>query len=98
MILQKLATKIRHIPDSITETVHKNSKSGNFLLSGGKDGESGRLDQQKRVITQAHLNEAIRIKSWNDIRATTKTVVRKLNLNTEDSILAGHSVSQFHAQ
>ena len=53
---------LRHIPDSIIETAYKTFKSGNFLFSGGKDGEIRRIDYQKRIPTQVHLNEGIRIK------------------------------------
>ena len=52
-----LPLTLRNFNDSIMETKHKEAKQGNFIYSGGRAGETGKIDYQKRVLTQQFCHE-----------------------------------------
>lgn len=39
------------------ETKHKEAKQGNYIYSGGRAGETGKIDYQRRVLTQQFCHE-----------------------------------------
>ena len=43
--------------DSTMETKHKETKQGNYIYSSGRVGETGKIDYQKRVLTQQFCHE-----------------------------------------
>ena len=56
-ILVGLPLSLHNFNDSIMETKHKEAKQGNFIYSGGRTGETGRSDYQKRVLNQQFCHE-----------------------------------------
>lgn len=52
---------LNNFNDGIMETKHKEGKQGNYIYSGGKTGETGKVEYQKRVIEQQFCNEWVRI-------------------------------------
>jgi len=50
--LSGLLLTLCNLNDSIMETKHKEAKQGNYIYSGGRAGETGKIDYQKRVLTQ----------------------------------------------
>ena len=55
--LSGLPFTLRNFNDSIMETKHKEAKQGNYIYSGGRAGETGKIDYQKRVLTQQFCHE-----------------------------------------
>lgn len=39
------------------ETKHKEAEQGNYIYSGGRAGETGKIDYQRRVLTQQFCHE-----------------------------------------
>ena len=39
------------------ETKHKEAKQGNYIYSCGRTGETGKIDYEKRVLTQQFCHE-----------------------------------------
>ena len=55
--LSGLALSLHNFNDSIMETRHKDAKQGNYVYSGGRTGEAGKTDYQKRVLIQQFCHE-----------------------------------------
>ena len=55
--LSGLPLTLHNFNDSIMETKHKEAKQGNYIYSGGRAGETGKIDYQKRVLTQQFCHE-----------------------------------------
>lgn len=55
--LSGLPLTLRNFNDSIMETKHKEAKQGNYIYSSGRVGETGKIDYQKRVLTQQFCHE-----------------------------------------
>ena len=55
--LSGFALSLHNFNDSIMETRHKDAKQGNYVYSGGRTGETGKTDYQKRVLTQQFYDE-----------------------------------------
>ena len=55
--LSGLPLTLRNFNDSIMETKHKEAKQGNYIYSGGRVGETGKIEYQKRVLTQQFCHE-----------------------------------------
>lgn len=56
-----LPITLEHISDATMETAHKRPKEGNFLFSGGRDGQADVIEYQKCVLTQLFQNEIYNI-------------------------------------
>lgn len=68
-----LPLSLRNFSDGLMETKHKEGKQGNYIYSGGKTGESGKVEYQKRVIEQQFCNEWIRISTHEDNERTSSS-------------------------
>ena len=55
--LSGLPLTLRNSKDSIIETKHKGAKQGNSIYSGGRAGKTGKIDCQKRVLTQQFCHD-----------------------------------------
>ena len=55
--LSGLPLTLRNFNDSIMETKHKKAKQGNYIYSGGRVGETRKIEYQKRVLTQQFCHE-----------------------------------------
>jgi len=55
--LSGLPLTLRNFNNSIMETKQKEAKQGNYIYSGGRAGETGKIDYQKRVLTQQFCHE-----------------------------------------
>ena len=55
--LSGLPLTLCNFNDSIMETKHKEAKQGNYIYSSGRVGETGKIDYQKRVLTQQFCQE-----------------------------------------
>lgn len=55
--LSGLPLTLHNFSDSIMETRHKDAKQGNYIYSGGRTGETGKIDYQRRVLTQQFCHE-----------------------------------------
>lgn len=78
-----LPLSLRNFSDSIMETKHKEGKQGNYIYSGGKTGESGKAEYQKRVLQQQFCNEWIRISTSEDNERTSSSHKAKKKLAVE---------------
>ena len=55
--LSGLPLTLHNFNDSVMETKHKEAKQGNYIYSGGRVGETGKIEYQKRVLTQQFCHE-----------------------------------------
>ena len=55
--LSGLPLSLHNFNDGIMETRHKDAKQGNYIYSGGRTGETGKIDYQRRVLTQQFCHE-----------------------------------------
>ena len=55
--LSGLPLSLHNFNDSCMETRHKDAKQGNYIYSGGRTGETGKIDYQRRVLTQQFCHE-----------------------------------------
>ena len=55
--LSGLPLTLRNFNDSNMETKHKEAKQGNYIYSSGRVGDTGKIDYQKRVLTQQCCHE-----------------------------------------
>ena len=55
--LSGLPLTLRNFNDSIMETKHTQAKQGNYIYSGGRAGKTGKIDHEKRVLTQQFCHE-----------------------------------------
>lgn len=76
---------LKNITDSIMETKHKECKSGNFIYSGGKSGETGKIEYQQRVLEQQFVNEWMRIENKENHCKTSSDAKVKIKLESEDN-------------
>ena len=58
LVGQKITYK--HFSDGIMECKHKESKHGNFVFNGGRQGPMGKHEYQQRILHQQGLSEFIR--------------------------------------
>ena len=61
--LSGLPLTLHNFNDSIMETKHKEAKQGNYIYSSGQVGETGKIDDQKRVLTQQFCHEWASVKN-----------------------------------
>ena len=54
--LSGLPLTLHNFNDSVMETKHE-AKQGNYIYSGGRVGETGKTEYQKRVLTQQFCHE-----------------------------------------
>ena len=54
---------LHNFNDSIMETKHNEAKQGNYIYSCGEAGETGKIDYQKRVLTQQSCHECASVES-----------------------------------
>lgn len=80
-----LPITLKHITDSIMETKHKECKSGNFIYSGGKSGETGKVEYQQRVLEQQFVNEWIRIENKENCQKTSSDAKVQTKVKSETS-------------
>ena len=55
--LSGLPLSLHNFNDSIMETRHKDAKQGNYIYSGGRTGATGKIEYQRRVLTQQFCHE-----------------------------------------
>ena len=55
--LSGLPLTLHNFNDGIMETKHKEAKQGNYIYSGGRLGETGKIEYQKRVLNQQFCHE-----------------------------------------
>lgn len=88
-----LPVTLRNLTDSIMETKHKECKQGNFIFSGGRAGETGRKDYQRRVLEQQFVNEWLRLENREEVKSTSSD--RKVHQKTKTTSIKKKSVRKY---
>ena len=85
---QKITYK--HFSNGMVEFKHKESKQGNFVLSGGRQEPKRKHEYQQKILRQKFLSEFIRIENNRKIIETHSSrqgnVCRKLTFDEETKL------------